>query len=259
MIKEESGSPTPTVMRSARRATPGTADAAVDLHCGRGRTVVGMSIVKWIRARTTSPAAFDAEQQGWRVLTGASGFGGQLGGWSAYTPGRAVVVAFWASRTAHDAFLATAHDDLAEDQRGTYSSVEVDVLERAVSSGIGETVPPSSGVLRTASCRLRPGRLGHVLDVQNAVWLPAMLEAGMLWGLLARPADGAPVGNEAPDPGPEGDIVVVLSAWPSRTVHDRYQQQRVPGLRRRADVSRDFTSVQGDLADLEPSWSVEAE
>lgn len=202
--------------------------------------------LKWIRARSPRPAAFDTAQRRWRRIAGRPGFGGQQGGWSAHDPTQAVVVALWASRAAHEAFLATEHRDLTDAQQHSYTSIDVDVLDIELSTRLPAQVPPPSAVLRTATCRVRPGRLDHVLEVQQQVWLPAMDDAGMQWGLLATGHD--PAGSE--------NVVVIVTAWPSRRVHDHYQHERVPTLCEHADVRADFTSVVGDLVDLEVGWTV---
>ncbi len=196
-----------------------------------------MAVVKWIRADAKPGSAFDRAQQRWRRIAGWPDLLGQAGGWSLRRPGTAVVVALWADRAAHDAFLAGGHDDHAERQRPAYTLRTGEMHTGEMHTG---AAPTGTGVLRIAACRLRAGRLAHALDVQRDLWLPAMRDAGMRDGLLARGTSD----------------LVVMTWWPSREIHDRYQRERVPPLRRDAGVDADFTSVRGDLVALEPGWAV---
>lgn len=206
------------------------------------------AIVKWIRAAVEDTAAFDEAQRGWQRVVGWPGLLGQTGGWSRERPDRAVIVALWTDPAAHDAFLAGTHDDIADPQRATYTSIAVDLLKVEMHTEPGSFVGPSGQpVLRIAACRLREGRLEHALEVQRQLWLPAMRDAGMSRGLLAR-------GVLRPD---EHTLtLVVMTWWPSYSIHERYQRERVAQLRDAADVATDFISVEGDLINLEPSWTL---
>lgn len=204
------------------------------------------AVVKWIRAQSPQAAAFDLAQRRWHQIANFPGFGGQQGGWSTQDPQRAVIIALWTSRAAHDAFLDTTHSDIAEAQRTSYTSIDVGLLDVEITTEQPPQLHQADRVLRTATCCLRPGHLSHVLDVQQQIWLPAMKDAGMGSGLLASGYDDT---NLEP-------FIVVMTTWPSRRVHDDYQHHRVPQLRKQADVGSDFTSIAGDLIALEPGWTV---
>lgn len=195
-------------------------------------------IVKHIRARVPDRAAFDRAQRRWGPQ---SGMITQLGGWSLQGDDDvAVVVALWEDDDAHRRFLAAGHDAVAERQRDTYTDLSVELFAVAADAAALTSSPPSSTVLRTARCTLRPGRGEHALAVQREVWFPAMGDAGMEHGLL----------------GIREDTLLVLSLWPDRATHDAYQRDRVAALREEADVAVDMEGVDGDLVALEPGWRV---
>lgn len=173
---------------------------------------------------------------------------GQFGGWSVREPGRAVIVGLWSSHAAHQSFLAESHDEIAQDQAKTYESIAVDLLEvRLGHDWSSLDVTAGAPVLRIAACILNPGRMGHVLEVQQSVWIPAMKAAGMQRSLLAR---GSGSGNDGTE------TVVVMSWWPTLHDHDRYQRDRVPKLRETAAIETDFSSIDGDLVELVPNWTI---
>ena len=150
----------------------------------------GPGLAKLIRAEARSADAFDRGQRRWQAIAGTAGLHRQGGGWSASSPDTAVVLALWSGAADHTRWLARSHDGIARAQRAGYVGLTVetfDVLAVACDLPAGCL---SRGVLRTATCLVRPGHLGHALQVQRDVWFPAMRRAGMRWGSLARTQAG---------------------------------------------------------------------
>lgn len=97
-------------------------------------------------------------------------------------------------------------------------------------------------VLRVADCRLAEGAEEHFTDVQREVWAPAMAEAGVLGGGVARLATNRHL---------------VATFRPDAETHRRYTAE-VPGLRARAAADSNVESMTGHVLALEPTWRVRA-
>jgi hypothetical protein len=112
---------------------------------------------------------------------------------------------------------------------------------------IGERFPADfagASLVRLAHCHVRANRQAHFMRAQAEVWNPGMAEApGMRSGVFAQRG--------------ESDFLV-LSLWQSAVDHERYLNERFPGLRQRSGAADDLDNITGDLVDLEPAWTVSA-
>lgn len=201
-------------------------------------------LVKWIRCSVVDRERFDRGQRTWTAVAGRPGFLGQGGGWSTRRIGTAHVFGCWTGRTAYDAFMADAHDEFALDQVGSYADIDVRLFEHRLDIG-GRFAPTFAGaaVLRLAHCHVHADRVAHFVAAQREVWNPGMGTAsGFLRGGFGRRGE-----NE----------FLVLSMWRSDADHAGYREDQFPELRRRSDASRDLATIEGDLIQVEPAWSVE--
>jgi heme-degrading monooxygenase HmoA len=211
-------------------------------------------LLKWIRC--TVPArsreAFSHAQTRWSALRGVAGFRGQVGGWSAADPATACVLGLWRDRETYGSFMRDVHDRVADGsgQDRTYESISVVLCEsrlemRGLKPRIDEAVA-SAGFLRTADCRVRPGRSASFLQMQQSVWLPGLKAAGgMLAGSLAA-IDGS------------DRRYLVATLWADEASHARYVRRDLEALRARAAVEADVDQIAGTFVELDPGWTVVA-
>ncbi|MFI0235044.1 YdbC family protein [Streptomyces sp. NPDC016845] len=200
-------------------------------------------LVKWIRCAVVDRRGFERGQRKWAGLLGEPGFRGQGGGWSRRHPDVAHVFGFWESRAFYDSFMARTHDRLAAGQTGTYRDMQAKLFDHLFDVKTGfEARFTDADVVRVAHCKVRAERAEHFTLMQQRVWNPAMAGSpGMVRGLF----------GEAP-----GDEFLVLSMWLSAGEHGKYQVQRVERLSVRAETELDIEAVDGDIVQLEPTWTV---
>ncbi|WP_093838235.1 YdbC family protein [Streptomyces aidingensis] len=201
-------------------------------------------LVKWMRCTVVDRGGFERGQRKWAGLLGEPGFRGQGGGWSRSRPGVVHFFAFWESRTLYDSFMARSHDRLAASQSGTYRDIQVRLFDYRFDVKTG--FQPRFGdadVVRVAHCTVHRERAEHFALMQEKVWNPAMAGSpGMLRGVFAE-ADG------------EREFLV-LSMWNSAAERAKYRTERVERLALRAQTGADVAAIDGDVVDLEPSWTV---
>ncbi|AJE81831.1 hypothetical protein SLNWT_1455 [Streptomyces albus] len=203
----------------------------------------GAVLVKWIRCTVVDRRGFERGQRKWAGLPGEPGFRGQGGGWSRGKAGVAHLFSFWESRAFYDSFMARSHARLAAAQSGTFKNPQVKLFEYRFDVKTGfEPRFTGADLLRFAHCRVHEERAEHFALMQEKVWNPAMAGSpGMVRGLFA----------EAP-----GTEFLILSLWESAAEHGKYRTERVERLSLRAQTSADIAAIDGDLVDLEPSWTV---
>lgn len=105
--------------------------------------------------------------------------------------------------------------------------------------------PSFSGVdvLRVAHCHVHSERVEHFTLMQEKVWNPAMAGSpGMVRGVFAQ--------------SPQHHEFLVLSMWNSTAEYGKYREDRVERLGFRAQTGADVAAIDGDIIDLEPSWTV---
>ncbi|WP_328902758.1 YdbC family protein [Streptomyces sp. NBC_00441] len=200
-------------------------------------------LVKWIRCRVSDRRGFEQGQRKWAGLLGEPGFRGQGGGWSRVRPEVAHVFAFWENRVFYDSFMARGHDALAAAQSGTYQDLRVKLFEYRFDVKTGfEPCFTDADVLRVAHSRVHEDRVEHFALMQQRVWNPAMAGSpGMLRGVF----------GEAP-----GHEFLVLSMWQSSAERGKYRPGSVDRLSQRAGTEEDVAALDGDVVQLEPSWTV---
>ncbi len=204
----------------------------------------GAVLVKWMRCAVVDRPGFARAQRKWAGLLGEPGFRGQGGGWSRSRRGVVHLFAFWESRAFYDSFMARSHDRLHASQVGTYKDPQVRLFDYRFDVKTGFTpVFTDADLLRVAHCRVRPDRVEHYTLMQEKVWNPAMAGSpGMLRGVFAQAN--------------AGDEFLVLSMWDSNAEYGKYRVERVERLALRAQTGADISHVDGDVIDLEPSWTV---
>ncbi|WP_394429629.1 YdbC family protein [Streptomyces sp. SGAir0957] len=200
-------------------------------------------LVKWIRCAVVDRRGFERGQRKWAGLLGEPGFRGQGGGWSTRQPDVAHVFGFWESRAFYDSFMARSHDRLAAGQTGTYRDMRAKLFDHLFDVKTGfEPRFTDADVVRVAHCKVRGERAEHFALMQQKIWNPAMAGSpGMVRGLF----------GEAP-----GDEFLVLSMWLSAAERGKYQVQRVERLSVRAETEADIEAIDGDIVQLEPTWTV---
>ncbi|WP_165987408.1 YdbC family protein [Streptomyces sp. YIM 98790] len=201
-------------------------------------------LVKWMRCTVVDRGGFERGQRKWAGLLGEPGFRGQGGGWSRSRPGVVHLFAFWESRALYDSFMARSHDRLAASQSGTYRDGQVRLFDYRFDVKTGfEPRFGDADVVRVAHCRVHQDRAEHFALMQEKVWNPAMAGSpGMLRGVFAE-ADA------------EREFLV-LSMWNSAAERAKYRTERVERLALRAQTGADVAAVDGDVVELEPSWTV---
>ncbi|MEV1025392.1 YdbC family protein [Streptomyces sp. NPDC050264] len=200
-------------------------------------------LVKWIRCSVVDRRGFERGQRKWAGLLGEPGFRGQGGGWSRKRPDVAHVFGFWESRAFYDSFMARAHDRLAAGQSGTYRDMQAKLFDHLFDVKMGfEPRFTDADVVRIAHCKASAERAEHFTLMQQKVWNPAMAGSpGMVRGFFA----------EAP-----GEEFLVLSMWQSAAERGKYQVDRVERLSLRAETEADIEAIDGDIVQLEPTWTV---
>ncbi|WP_340557233.1 DUF4937 domain-containing protein [Streptomyces sp. GSL17-111] len=201
-------------------------------------------LVKWVRCTVVDRRGFERGQRKWAGLLGEPGFRGQGGGWSRSSSGVAHLFGFWESRAFYDSFMARSHDRLHAAQVGTYRDMRALLFEYRfdVKTGFRPEFTDAD-LLRVAHCRVRSERVDHYVLMQEKVWNPAMAGSpGMLRGVFA----------EAPGLAE----FLVLSMWDSAAEHGKYRVERVERLSLRAQTGADIAAIDGDVIDLQPSWTV---
>ncbi|UGY94021.1 YdbC family protein [Streptomyces gobiensis] len=201
-------------------------------------------LVKWMRCTVIDRRGFERGQRKWAGLLGEPGFRGQGGGWSRSRPEVAHLFGFWESRAFYDSFMARSHDRLHAAQVGTYLGMRTLLFEYRFDVKTG-FLPEFTGadLLRVAHCQVREDRIEHYILMQEKVWNPAMAGSpGMLRGIFAQAR--------------AEEEFLVLSMWDSAAEHGKYRTERVERLALRAQTGADIAAIDGDVIDLEPSWTV---
>ncbi|MBT9584736.1 DUF4937 domain-containing protein [bacterium] len=211
-----------------------------------------VGLLKWITCVVASgrERQFATAQSKWSVISSAPGLVGQFGGWDAKRAGIALIASLWGDRDSYTHFMNEIHDAVTDSNRqsGTYSDIAVEFF-RPILSMPGQyqdlvTSVPHGKFLRAADCRVKEERTQHFLEVQTAVWIPAMSRSrGMLGG------------DFHVDEADESHFLVV-TLWDSEENHEKYSRESVPKLRRQADVSKDLVGLIGSAVALENAWKV---
>lgn len=151
--------------------------------------------------------------------------------------------AFWENRVFYDSFMARAHDGLAAAQSGTYGDIQVKLFDHRFDVKTGfEPRFTDADVVRVAHSRVYGDRVDHFALMQERVWNPAMAGSpGMLRGVF----------GEAP-----GHEFLVLSMWQSSAERGKYRPGSIERLSQRAQTDEDVAALEGDVVQLEPSWTV---
>jgi heme-degrading monooxygenase HmoA len=201
-------------------------------------------LVKWMRCTVVDRRGFERGQRKWAGLLGEPGFRGQGGGWSRSRAEVAHLFSFWESRAFYDSFMARSHHRLHASQLGTYTDPRTLLFEYRFDVKTGfQPEFTDTDLLRVAHCQVRKDRIEHYTLMQEKVWNPAMAGSpGMLRGIFAQ------ANTE--------DEFLVLSMWDSQAEHGKYRTERVERLALRAQTGADVTGIDGDVIDLEPSWTV---
>ncbi|MCX2969543.1 YdbC family protein [Streptomyces sp. TRM70308] len=201
-------------------------------------------LVKWMRCTVVDRRAFERGQRKWAGLLGEPGFRGQGGGWSRSRNAVAHLFGFWESRAFYDSFMARSHDRLHAAQVGTYRDMRTLLFEYRfdVKTGFRPEFTDTD-LLRVAHCRVRAERVEHYVLMQEKVWNPAMAGSpGMVRGVFGQAASE--------------DEFLVLSMWDSAAEHGKYRSDRIERLSLRAQTGADIAAVDGDVIDLQRSWTV---
>ncbi len=208
--------------------------------------------LKWIVCDVPNKrrTAFSDAQQQWQSIRCATGLVAQVGGW--FPAGRsdmACILGIWQDARAYSRFFEYLHDAVTDVnmQADTYSSARignyVQLLEMGGSHGLAGAAQ-RAGFLRIADCRVAPGHRNSFIAKQMTIWQPAMAsQPGMLGGAFAVHSD---------DP----LRFLVVSLWSDVSKHDRYASERVPGLRKRAQVDDDLEEISGYHLRLLREWAV---
>ncbi|MBW1595516.1 YdbC family protein [Streptomyces sp. JJ38] len=201
-------------------------------------------LVKWMRCTVVDRRGFERGQRKWAGLLGEPGFRGQGGGWSRTRDAVVHLFGFWESRAFYDSFMARSHDRLHAAQVGTYRDLRTLLFEYRfdVKTGFSPEFTDTD-LLRVAHCTVRAERVDHYVLMQEKVWNPAMAGSpGMVRGLFAQ--------------APDTEEFLVLSMWDSAAEHGKYREERIERLSLRAQTGADIAAVDGDVIDLQPSWTV---
>lgn len=208
--------------------------------------------IKWIvcQVKEGMKEAFSRAQEQWISAAGAEGLIVQTGGWDLQAEDEACIIAFWESRQHLEAFMASLHDRIVDENRQaeTYHSIRVGYFDGLLemegqAASLVEAVS-NGALLRIADCEVRPERIRHFESVQQSVWLPAMKQAGgMLGGMFSQAANGA-------------NRYLVSTFWDTTEHHDRYRNNEVPLLRKKASVTDDLQNITGRQIVLEKLWRV---
>jgi Domain of unknown function (DUF4937 len=207
-------------------------------------------LVKWITCRV-APAdrqRFSAAQERCAPIAQEPGFICQVGGLD--SADTACVLALWEERDAYGSFMRERHDAILEAaaQPGTYRDLRVatgEVLLEMPGAAAGTVAALTRAQLvRVADCRVRPARDDHFRAAQREVWLPGMSTVdGMLGGLFGRLDDHR---------------YLVATGSRDRDSHERYRNEHVPGLIRRAEAESDLLQLEGHAVRVADGWTLVA-
>lgn len=208
--------------------------------------------LKWIvcDVPTRRRAAFSEAQLEWQAVHCATGLVAQLGGWF---PGakddKACILGLWQDARTYNRFFEFLHDAVTDVnlQAETYSAAQTrnfqQLLDMGGSHGLARAAR-HAGFLRVADCQVAPGHRNAFIAKQMNIWRPAMAsQPGMMGGAFAVACD---------DP----LRFLVVSLWSDARKHDRYTEERVPALRKRAAVDDDLEELAGYHMRLVRGWTV---
>ncbi|MGW2280815.1 DUF4937 domain-containing protein [Streptomyces sp. NPDC001770] len=200
-------------------------------------------LVKWMRCAVVDRHGFEQGQRQGAGLLDEPGFRGQGGGWSRGRPDVAHVFAFWENRVFYDSYMARTGDGATVGRPGAYGEAQVKLFEYRFDVKTGfEPDFTDADVVRVAHSKVREDRVEHFALMQQRVWNPAMAGSpGMLRGVF----------GEAP-----GHEFLVLSMWQSSSERGKYRIQSAERLSERAETETDVLALNGDVVQLEPSWTV---
>ena len=95
---------------------------------------------------------------------------------------------------------------------------------------------PKGKILRVADCIVKNGHTNQFREVQQNIWIPEMQRSkGMLGGSFN-------IGAQQ-----ENRRFLVTSLWDTWENHSAYAQNKVPDLRKHADVKEDLETMEGRL------------
>jgi heme-degrading monooxygenase HmoA/quinol monooxygenase YgiN len=208
-------------------------------------------LLKWIVCHVSESERerFATAQEAWARIASSKGFLAQAGGWDRNAPECACIVSAWNDDRSYRAFMAAAHDEVADasGQPGTYDSVQTRLYEPVLwMAGTRENLFDcfaAGGGLRVAECRVRAKRGTSFESAQLEVWAPGMAATG---GMLA----GVALRSES------GSDYLILSQWRDEAAHDDYCSHVLPGLRELARAEEDVEALVGRWVPLEPAWTV---
>lgn len=196
-----------------------------------------------MRCAVVDRHGFEQGQRQGAGLLDEPGFRGQGGGWSRGRPDVAHVFAFWENRVFYDSYMARTGDGATVGRPGAYGEAQVKLFEYRFDVKTGfEPDFTDADVVRVAHSKVREDRVEHFALMQQRVWNPAMAGSpGMLRGVF----------GEAP-----GHEFLVLSMWQSSSERGKYRIQSAERLSERAETETDVLALNGDVVQLEPSWTV---
>jgi len=194
--------------------------------------------------------AFSIAQSQWNKIANSPGLIGQFGGWDTLEKKSACIVSLWQDQKCYDHFMTNIHDEIASknNQSSTYDELEICFfdtlypmpgkfpdLKSAISDGV---------YLRVADCYVKEAQALHFENIQKTIWIPAMKQSeGMLGGSFNLQNNGA-------------KRYLVTTLWDNEKDHSLYTKEKVPELRKKANVADDLEKIVGRLIKLEPSWLV---
>lgn len=208
-------------------------------------------IFKWIHCKVHSEKRnyFSDAQSKWGSMCDTPGFIGQFGGWDLNDIESACIISLWKDQSSFNYFMNNIHDSIIKDsgQAMTYYECNVDFFDpvipmpgkyRDIVSAI-----PEGNFLRVADCIVKSDKISHFKDVQKKIWIPEMQDVrGMMGGQFSVKFDE--------------NRYLVTTLWDTEGNHTEYANQKIPLLRKKADVSNDLETIIGRIIKLEPSWLV---
>lgn len=144
--------------------------------------------------------------------------------------------------------MKNEHDQLVgkNQQASTYNKISVELFESLlpIEGRFGSLSSSYSrgNFLRIADCLVKKERVDHFVEVQKAIWIPAMTgHEGMLGGSFNQSLG-------------DSNRFLVASFWKDELSHAKYTREVLPGLRESSRVIEDTISVSGRLIRLEKNW-----
>jgi heme-degrading monooxygenase HmoA len=208
-------------------------------------------IFKWIHCKVLSEnkKAFSDAQSRWGDISKAQGFIGQFGGWDLKNLESACIISLWEDEKSFDDFMSRRHDNIVNqnNQSSTYYECNIYFLN-SITSMHGEhndliQAIPEGRYMRVADCQVKEDRKAHFEEAQRNIWIPEMAKSeGMLGGQFSIKNDE--------------NRYFVTTLWDSKKNHAAYVDEKVSGLRKKADVSNDLNNIIGRFIELEKSWLV---